>query len=55
MQNDGVHSVSDEILFVVYAERDTITNEGAEIEITRLISVRLANNFERGVYYANRR
>ena len=55
VQNDGVHSVSDEILFVVYTERDTITNEGAEIEITRLISVRLANNFERGVYYANRR
>ena len=43
------------ILFVVYTERDTITQEGSEIEVTRLISVRLANSFERGVYYANRR
>ena len=45
----------DEILFVVYTERDTITESGEDIDITRLISVRLANNFERGVYYANRR
>lgn len=46
---------NDEILFVVYTERETITEEGVDIEVTRLISVRLANNFERGVYYANRR
>ena len=46
---------NEEILFVVYTERDTITQEGTEIEVTRLISVRLANSFERGVYYANRR
>ena len=46
---------NDEILFVVYTERDKITDEGTEIDVTRLISVRLANNFERGVYYANRR
>ena len=46
---------NEEILFVVYTERDTITQEGSEIEVTRLISVRLANSFERGVYYANRR
>ena len=46
---------NEDILFVVYTERDTITDEGIEIDVTRLISVRLANNFERGVYYANRR
>ena len=46
---------NDEILFVVYTERETITEEGVGIEVTRLISVRLASNFERGVYYANRR
>ena len=46
---------NDEILFVVYTERDKITDEGIEIDITRLISVRLGNNFVRGVYYANRR
>lgn len=46
---------TDEVLFVVYTERDTVTQEGKVVEITRLISVRLANNFERGVYYANRR
>ena len=46
---------NEEILFVVYTERDKITDEGTEIDVTRLISVRLANNFERGVYYANRR
>ena len=46
---------NEEILFVVYTERDKITDEGTEIDVTRLISVRLANDFERGVYYANRR
>lgn len=45
----------DEVLFVVYTERDTITEEGKMVDVTRLISVRLANNFERGIYYANRR
>ena len=46
---------NEEILFVVYTERDTITDEGTDIDVTRLISLRFANNFERGVYYANRR
>ena len=41
----------DDILFVVYTER-TIYREGEkEIEFTRLISARLATNFERGLYY----
>ena len=44
-----------EIVFVVYTERDIITQEGERLDITRLISVRLANHFERGIYYANRR
>ena len=45
----------DEVLFVVYTERDTITEGRKTVDVTRLISVRLANNFERGIYYANRR
>ena len=49
------YSANEEILFVVYTERGTITQEGKKIDVTRLISVRFANNFERGVYYANRR
>ena len=41
----------DDILFVVYTER-TLYQEGEkELEITRLISARLATSFERGLYY----
>ncbi len=40
-----------DILFVVYTERETITQEGKSVEIARLISARLATNFERGLYY----
>ena len=41
----------DDILFVVYTER-TLYQEGEkELEVTRLISARLATNFERGLYY----
>ena len=46
---------NEEILFVIYTERDTRTQDGVTVDVTRLISVGLANNFERGVYYANRR
>ena len=41
----------DDILFVVYTERIRIEADGTETEITRLISARLATNFERGLYY----
>ena len=40
-----------EILFVVYTERIKIENNGKLTEVTRLISARLATNFERGLYY----
>ena len=41
----------DDILFVVYTERVLYREDEKEIEITRLISARLATNFERGLYY----
>ena len=41
----------DDILFVVYTERIKRTENGEEIEVTRLISARYATNFERGIYY----
>ncbi|MDO5422525.1 MAG: BrnT family toxin [Eubacteriales bacterium] len=40
-----------EILFVVYTERIRLESNGSKTEITRLISARLATNFERGLYY----
>lgn len=40
-----------DILFVVYAERELAAQNGRPVEITRLISARLATNFERGLYY----
>ena len=40
-----------DILFVVYTERETTSEDGKPIEVTRLISARLATNFERGLYY----
>lgn len=40
-----------EILFVVYTERIRIEENGEKTDVTRLISARLATNFERGLYY----
>ncbi len=40
-----------DILFVVYTERDMIEENGLITEVTRLISARLATSFERGLYY----
>ena len=37
-----------DILFVVYTERIVVDSDGHETEITRLISARMATNFERG-------
>ncbi len=51
LQNE--HKV-DDILFVVYTERVVVDANGKSAEITRLISARLATNFERGVYYGKR-
>lgn len=44
-------SHSGDILFVVYTEREIISQDGKSVEVTRLISARLATNFERGLYY----
>lgn len=41
----------DDILFVVYTERVMVDEEDNPREVIRLISARLATNFERGVYY----
>lgn len=40
-----------EIPFVVYTERIHMETNGAKTDVTRLISARLATNFERGLYY----
>lgn len=40
-----------EILFVVYTERIRIEENGEKTDVTRLISARMATNFERGLYY----
>lgn len=41
----------EEILFVVYTDRIQRTYNGHKIDVTRLISARLATEFERGMYY----
>ena len=41
----------DDILYVVYAERIKRMANGKNDEVIRLISARLANSFERGLYY----
>ena len=40
-----------DILYVVYTERDDMILDGKKVEVIRLISARLANDFERGLYY----
>ncbi len=40
-----------DILYVVYTERTDVVINGKEVEVIRLISARLANDFERGLYY----
>lgn len=40
-----------DILYVVYTERIRRENNGNTIEVIRIISARLANSFERGLYY----
>ena len=40
-----------DILYVVYTERIKKESNGKPYEVIRLISARLANDFERGIYY----
>ena len=40
-----------DILYVVYTERNNVILNGEKVEVIRLISARLANDFERGLYY----
>ena len=40
-----------DILFVVYTERCAVVSEGEMTDVIRLISARMATNFERGLYY----
>lgn len=42
---------ANDILFVVYTERVKVELDGSKADVTRLISARLATNFERGLYY----
>ena len=37
--------------FVVYTERVRIEENGSKTDVTRLISARMATEFERGLYY----
>lgn len=49
---EGFHPC--DILFVVYTERELTAENGKTVEVTRLISARLATSFERGIYYGKR-
>ncbi len=40
-----------EIIFVVYTERVQVEEDGSKTDVTRLISARMATDFERGLYY----
>ncbi len=44
-------SAQEDIVFVVYTERIRALKDGKEIDVIRLISARMATNFERGLYY----
>ena len=48
---DRLVGTANDILFVVYKERVRTEENGMQTDITRLISARLATNFERGIYY----
>jgi hypothetical protein len=47
----GFAGEADDVLFVVYTERIRLDKNGKPTDVTRLISARLATNFERGMYY----
>lgn len=48
--NQFIGKVND-ILFVVYTERMRKEADGRKTDVIRLISARMATNFERGLYY----
>ena len=48
--NQFIGKVND-ILFVVYTERIRKESDGRKMDVIRLISARMATNFERGLYY----
>lgn len=48
---DQLTGKPNDILFVVYTERVRVKENGVYTDVTRLISARLATNFERGIYY----
>ena len=48
------NGVDAEIVFVVYTERQRTMLNGKETDVIRIISARLANSFERGLYYGKR-
>ena len=48
---DHFYGEIEDILYVVYTERINRTDNGKNYEVIRLISARLANSFERGLYY----
>ena len=48
--NQFIDTVND-ILFVVYTERIRKESDGRKNDVIRLISARMATNFERGLYY----
>ncbi|MCD7882905.1 MAG: BrnT family toxin [Lachnospiraceae bacterium] len=47
----GYNNGTQDILFVVYTERERIVQNGVKKDVIRLISARFATNFERGIYY----
>ena len=47
----GYRDSVNDVLFVVYTDRVRVTKDGRSIDVTRIISARLATEFERGVYY----
>lgn len=49
----NIHRV-DDVLFVVYTEREMVDEHGKLEEAMRLISARLATSFEGGIYYGKR-
>ena len=47
----GKNGRRSDILFVVYTERVEMSEDGRPMDVTRLISARMATGFERGLYY----
>ena len=43
--------IGDDILFVVYTEREKRKRNGNRVDIIRIISARMATDFERRLYY----